>query len=70
MWLGGECIVVVGPGASFAITSGTPFQLRNTGTDPVECVAVTMPPWPGEDEAEIVSGPWIARLETPADDPD
>jgi mannose-6-phosphate isomerase-like protein (cupin superfamily) len=38
MWLGGERTVVVGPGASFAITSGTPFQLRNTGTDPVECV--------------------------------
>ena len=34
-------------------------QFRNTGEeDPLEAVAVTMPPWPGADEAESVPGPW------------
>ena len=46
------------PGVSLAIPTGTRFQLRNDGAEPLAAVAVTMPPWPGEDEARFVEGPW------------
>lgn len=46
------------PGVSIAIPTGTWFQLRNDGAEPLTAVAVTMPPWPGEDEAYFVDGAW------------
>ncbi len=46
------------PGLSLTIPLGTNFQFRNTGTEALEFVIVTMPPWPGEDEAINVDGPW------------
>ncbi len=61
MWRGGET-VDVGPGVSVSITVGTPFQFRADGDEPLTAVAVTMPPWPGEDEAEFVEGPWLATV--------
>jgi mannose-6-phosphate isomerase-like protein (cupin superfamily) len=48
----------VRPGVALTIPLGTVFQFR---ADPVEglgAVAITMPPWPGEDEAEPRTGPW------------
>jgi len=57
-----EETVEVAPGFSLAIPLGTRFQLRNDGDQPLTAVAVTMPPWPGEDEAYFVDGPWPARL--------
>ncbi len=51
-------IVDVAPGVSIAIPTGTWFQLRNDGEQPLAAVAVTMPPWPGEDEAYFVDGAW------------
>jgi mannose-6-phosphate isomerase-like protein (cupin superfamily) len=56
----GECeeIVAVAPGMSIAIPTGTRFQLRTDGAEPLAAVAVTMPPWPGDDEACLVEGPW------------
>ena len=51
-------IVEVVPGVSIAIPTGTWFQLRNDGAGPLSAVAVTMPPWPGEDEAYFVDGAW------------
>ncbi len=53
-----EGIVDVLPGLSLTIPLGTHFQFRNTGDLPLEFVIVTMPPWPGEDEAFPVDGPW------------
>ena len=53
-------IVEVAPGVSLAIPLGTRFQLRNDGDRPLAAVAVTMPPWPGEDEAYLVDGKWPA----------
>ncbi|HEX5794312.1 MAG TPA: cupin domain-containing protein [Geminicoccaceae bacterium] len=53
-----EEIAPVGPGVSLAIPTGTRFQLHNDGASPLAAVAVTMPPWPGEDEARLVEGPW------------
>ena len=57
-----EDIVEVGPGVSLSIPLGTHFQLRNEGTAPLAAVAVTMPPWPGDDEAYFVEGKWPATV--------
>ena len=46
------------PGVSLAIPVGASFQFRNDGDVPLECVGVTMPPWPGMDEAYPVAGIW------------
>jgi len=51
-------IVEVGPGASISIPVGTQFQFRCDGAEPLVAVGVTMPPWPGEDEAQLILGPW------------
>jgi mannose-6-phosphate isomerase-like protein (cupin superfamily) len=58
----GEEIVDVVPGLSLSIPLGTCFQLRNDGEKPLAAVAVTMPPWPGEDEAYFVEGKWPASV--------
>ena len=57
-----EETVEVAPGVSLAIPLGTRFQLRNDGDQPLAAVAVTMPPWPGADEAYFVDGPWPASV--------
>lgn len=49
---------VVHAGASVTVPAGTAFQLRAVAAEPLVAVAVTMPPWPGEDEAAVVAGPW------------
>ncbi len=51
-------IVPVGPGTAVDIPLGTYFQFRNLGADPLDILIVTMPPWPGEDEAVPVPGFW------------
>ena len=53
-----EEITEVAPGVSITIPTGTQFQFRCDGSEPLEAVAVTMPPWPGADEAFVVSGRW------------
>lgn len=53
-----EAVLAVAPGVSLAIPLGTHFQLRNDGDEPLAAVAVTMPPWPGENEAYFVAGKW------------
>jgi mannose-6-phosphate isomerase-like protein (cupin superfamily) len=55
-------IAEVAAGISIALPTGTWFQLRNDGQDPLAAVAVTMPPWPGEDEAYFVDGAWEPNL--------
>ena len=59
---GEETTVEVAPGVSLSIPSGTRFQLRNDGAVPLPAVAVTMPPWPGEQEAYFVEGRWSATI--------
>ncbi len=46
------------PGLSLTIPLGTHFQFRAATDAPLSAVAVTMPPWPGEDEAVSVEGIW------------
>lgn len=57
-----EEIVAVGPGVSATIPLGTRFQFRAAADAPLAFVAVTMPPWPGDGEAEIVEGKWRATV--------
>jgi mannose-6-phosphate isomerase-like protein (cupin superfamily) len=51
-------VTAVYPGASVSIPTGTHFQFRNTGDTPLRFVIVTMPPWPGADEAFPVANYW------------
>ena len=53
-----ESVVDVEPGMSLSIGVGTRFQFRNTGDGDLRFVIVTMPPWPGEQEAERVDDYW------------
>jgi mannose-6-phosphate isomerase-like protein (cupin superfamily) len=53
-----EEIVEMRAGLSLSIPLGTHFQFRADGAAPLAAVGVTMPPWPGEDEAYIIEGPW------------
>jgi len=53
-----EAIVDVEPGSALTIPCGTHFQFRTVGPEPLRFVMCTMPPWPGEQEAVRVPGPW------------
>jgi len=55
-----EEIVALVPGTCLTIPLGTHFQFRASVGERVAAVAVTLQPWPGDDEAIAVSGPWIA----------
>jgi mannose-6-phosphate isomerase-like protein (cupin superfamily) len=55
-------VVAVEPGVSISIPQGTAFQFRSYGPGPLTAVAITMPPWPGEDEAYEVEGYWEPKL--------
>jgi mannose-6-phosphate isomerase-like protein (cupin superfamily) len=48
------------PGLSLTIPCGTSFQWRSAGDGPLEVLIATVPPWPGDDEADDVAGPWAA----------
>jgi mannose-6-phosphate isomerase-like protein (cupin superfamily) len=55
---GQASVVEVKPGVALTIPLGAEFQFR-AGANAALCfVAVTMPPWPGPDEAFAVEGPW------------
>jgi mannose-6-phosphate isomerase-like protein (cupin superfamily) len=45
-------------GVSVDIPVGTAFQYRCTGAEPLRFLCITMPPWPGDDEAMFIEGPW------------
>lgn len=53
-----EDVVPVEPGVCLTIPLGTHFQFRSFGYEPLAAVGVTMPPWPGEGEAYVVTGKW------------
>jgi mannose-6-phosphate isomerase-like protein (cupin superfamily) len=54
--------VQVGPGICVTIPLGTHFQVRSFGPEPLAAIGVTMPPWPGEDEAYRVEGKWVPMI--------
>lgn len=46
-------------GIGLTIPVGTQFQFRNTGAEPLQFIIVTMPPWPGPEEAvPLDDGKW------------
>jgi len=51
-------VVTLQAGLSLSIPLGTHFQFRNTGLEPLQFIIVTMPPWPGADEAVRVPDYW------------
>ncbi len=51
-------IVAVHPGMSVTIPLGVHFQFRSIGDEPLTFLIVTMPPWPGAEEAIEVPGQW------------
>jgi mannose-6-phosphate isomerase-like protein (cupin superfamily) len=57
-----EEVIELTAGCSLTIPIGAHFQFRCDSAAPLEAVAVTMPPWPGEDEAYAVAGPWQATV--------
>ncbi len=56
-----EHMVRVSAGTSLTIPPRTAFQFRNTGGDPLCILIVTMPPWPGAEEAKNAVGLWSAK---------
>ena len=54
----GEETTVLEAGVSIDIPVGTGFQYRCDGVEPLRFICVTMPPWPGSEEATIIAGPW------------
>jgi mannose-6-phosphate isomerase-like protein (cupin superfamily) len=64
---GAEAIASLEPGVCLAIPLGTAFQFRSLGPEPLVVIAATVPPWPGDAEAEPVPGhpAWSADTSPP-----
>ncbi len=59
---GRERIDLLAPGTSLTIPLGTAFQFRAEAGSPLAFVAITMPPWPGMDEALPTPGLWTPTV--------
>jgi mannose-6-phosphate isomerase-like protein (cupin superfamily) len=59
---GAERIEALAPGTAVAIPLGTAFQFRAEAGAPLAFLAITMPPWPGIDEALPAAGPWTPTV--------
>jgi len=57
-----EEIATLTPGLSLTIPVGTAFQFRAAPDQALGIVGVTMPPWPGPEEAVAADGPWVATV--------
>jgi mannose-6-phosphate isomerase-like protein (cupin superfamily) len=62
-----EEVVALDAGVALTIPAGTHFQFRSRGEQPLKAVGVTMPPWPGQDEAVEVPGCWRPTVAKPVD---
>lgn len=54
----GEATVPLVTGTAVSIPLGAAFQFRNDSAVPLDIVIVTMPPWPGMEEADRVEDHW------------
>ena len=54
----GEATTELAAGVTVDIPVATAFQYRCTGSEPLRFLCVSMPPWPGDQEATFVEGPW------------
>jgi mannose-6-phosphate isomerase-like protein (cupin superfamily) len=57
-----EGIYPIGPGTALTIPLGTAFQFRAESDAALAFVAITMPPWPGMEEAVSAQGPWAPTV--------
>ena len=57
-----DSVETLAPGMAATIPLGASFQFRAGNDGPLAFVAVTMPPWPGMDEAFAVEGPWTPTV--------
>ena len=57
-----ERVIPVQAGVCITIPLETHFQFRAFGDEPLAAIGVTMPPWPGECEAYVVEGKWMATV--------
>ena len=55
-----EEVIPLETGVCLTIPVGTHFQFRATNEGALTAIGITMPPWPGEEEASFVQGPWRA----------
>ena len=55
-----DSVIDVAAGVALSIEAGCRFQFRNTGDDDLCILIVTMPPWPGAQEASPAPGRWPA----------
>lgn len=53
-----EQIQTLTPDLCVTIPAGTAFQFRAGPGAPLNVLGITMPPWPGPEEADLVDGPW------------
>jgi mannose-6-phosphate isomerase-like protein (cupin superfamily) len=53
-----EEVILLEPDVCATLPRGTQFQFRASSVEAVKIVAVTIPRWPGDDEAEFVTGHW------------
>ena len=56
LWRSSVGKIALESGVCVTIPCGTGFQVR--AADPLVVIAVTMPPWPGDDEAVRVADHW------------
>ena len=57
-----ERITKLRDGVSIDIPVGTAFQYRNVGQEPLTFICITMPPWPGDNEAAHLVGAWLPTI--------
>ena len=60
---GCESVTPLVAGVCIDIPLGTAFQYRCTGAVPLMFTCTAMPPWPGDDEAVIIDGPWAPDVD-------
>jgi mannose-6-phosphate isomerase-like protein (cupin superfamily) len=63
---GREEVVGLETGVCLTIPLGVHFQFRALGDEALRVLGVTMPPWPGADEAVLVAGPWAPTPPSPS----
>lgn len=61
-----ERVTRLAAGVSIDIPVGVAFQYRAIGSEPLTFICVTFPPWPGDDEATHLEGPWTPSAPTDA----
>ena len=66
---GRESLTRLVPGVTVDIPLGTSFQYRCTGDEALVFTCTAMPPWPGDEEALIVDGPWEPHPDQEPDGP-